>query len=119
MIFLNGPPSSFINNDKILIHALQDLYGINYINKFYRKLTQFGKVMSKVEQQIHDRTHDPARNVASSRILPYLYKPDSNPRVSSSVSWVPSCQYSKYICNKYKYKYTACIDYGFQFQLKI
>ena len=51
MVRLNGPPPGYKNNDKILIHALQDCKGLNYISNFYTKSSPFN-VISIVQNHI-------------------------------------------------------------------
>ena len=69
MVRLNGPPPGYKNNKNLLIHSLQDQYGMNYSKSFYTQSTSFA-LISKVQEKLIDGSHDEARNMASSRILP-------------------------------------------------
>ena len=68
MLKLNGPPSGYRNNNKLLVHALQSLHGMHYASHFYTKSKL--SVVSKVQQHLTEGTHDQGRNIASSRVIP-------------------------------------------------
>ena len=71
MVMLNGPPPGYKNNEKLLKHSLERLYGLNYRQNFTVKTSKF-KTMSKVLDNIKEGKHDPSRNIASSRLLSYF-----------------------------------------------
>ena len=53
LVMLNGPPSGYKNNDKLLKHCLERLYGLNYQQNFIVKTSKF-KTMSKVLYNIQE-----------------------------------------------------------------
>ena len=71
MVMLNGPPSGYKHNEKLLKHSLERLFCLNYQKHFTVKTSKF-KTMSKVLDNINEGKHDPSRNIASSRILSYF-----------------------------------------------
>ena len=58
LIRLNGPPPGYKSYYKLLVHALQQTYGLNYNDKFYVHSSMF-KTMSKVLDMIYEGKHDP------------------------------------------------------------
>ena len=56
-IFVNCSPSADLKNNDLYRH-FKIWRALAIYKSFYRKSTQFGNFMSRVEQKIYDRTHD-------------------------------------------------------------